>query len=47
MDGKGFIFYQNGKVYEGNFKEGRKEGLGYEYYPDKSYYLGNFYRGRR
>lgn len=28
-DGRGVIFYDNGKLYEGNFSNGDKNGLGY------------------
>lgn len=46
-EGRGVIFYENGKIYEGSFKNGQKNGLGFEEYPDHSYYLGNFAKNRR
>ena len=47
MSGKGVIFYANGKIFEGIFKDNQKDGLGYEHYPDDSFYLGNFVEDKR
>lgn len=44
-DGHGVIFYFNGKLYQGEFKNDMKAGKGYEEFPDGSKYHGNFESG--
>lgn len=46
-NGKGAIFYYNGKIYQGGFKNGEKEGDGIEQHPDGSIYIGQFKNGKR
>jgi hypothetical protein len=41
-DGYGSIFYYNGRLYEGQFKNDTKHGRGLELYPDNSKYEGYF-----
>ena len=46
-DGKGKLFYENGKYYEGEFVEGLKHGKGILFYKDgKIKYDGQFEKGK-
>ena len=45
-EGKGAIFYHNGKVYEGQFKNDVKEGQVLEQFLDCSVYSGHFKNGK-
>ena len=45
--GKGCVFYNNGRLYEGEFKDDMKHGKGFELYPDSSFYEGDFAGGQK
>ena len=40
--GKGKLIYEHGNIYEGEFRDGLREGEGSIYYPNKSKYVGVF-----
>lgn len=40
------IQFKSGASYEGEWKEGMRDGLGKYVWPDKSYYIGNFENDR-
>ena len=42
MEGTGKFFYNNGDIYEGDFKNGKKEGNGKIYYENGDRYEGEF-----
>ena len=41
-NGVGNLFYYNGEVFFGNFKNGKKEGLGEYHYKDGTIYIGSW-----
>ena len=46
MNGYGKYTYSNGQIYEGNYKDGVKEGLGKLIYPNNKIYEGEFKNGK-
>lgn len=40
------MIYQNGRVYEGNWKQDLRHGTGYERYANGNWYRGNFETGK-
>jgi hypothetical protein len=40
------LLYRNGRVYEGEWENGRKHGRGYEVFASKAIYEGQFVNGR-
>ncbi len=46
-EGKGRMFYENGNLYEGMWKNGKREGYGQMWYFDKDFYKGHWKDGKR
>ena len=42
MDGFGIYRYKEGDIYEGGFREGKKQGFGRAYFADGDSYVGNY-----
>jgi hypothetical protein len=45
-DGKGVLMYDSGRVYEGNWRNNKREGLGFEKFENGNIYQGEFMLGR-
>jgi hypothetical protein len=45
-DGKGIMFYFNGRRYEGDWQEDVRHGRGYEIHPNGNIYNGRFQEGK-
>lgn len=45
-EGKGVLLYDSGRVYEGNWKNNKREGLGFEKFENSNIYQGEFMMGK-
>jgi hypothetical protein len=45
-EGKGIMFYFNGRRYEGDWLKDLRQGRGYEIHPNGNIYVGRFLEGK-